>query len=70
MCAFARQMAAVRDNGTFATDAQTGEVYAPRAMQVDFGSPLNDSAIEITEYNVITDEDDNLYVVWTDSVAK
>ena len=61
---------AVRSDGTFATDAMTGEVYTPRALQVDFGSPLNDSAIEITEYNVITDEDDNLYVVWTDSVAK
>ena len=61
---------AVRPDGTFAADARTGEVYAPKALAVDFGSIMNSSDIEITEYDVIVDEADNLYVVWTDTVAK
>ena len=61
---------AVRPDGTFATDARTGEVYAPKALKVDFGSAINSSDIEITDYDIITDEADNLYVVWTDTVAR
>ena len=60
---------AVRPNGTFAADAVTGETYTPKAMTVDFGSLLTKSEIEITDYEVITDEGDNLYVVWTDTVT-
>ena len=60
---------AVQSDGTYATDAATGEVYEPRVMKVDFGSMLTDSDIEITDYEVITDEEDNLYVVWTDTVT-
>ena len=60
---------AVRPNGTFAADAVTGETYTPKAMTVDFGSLLTKSEIEITDYEVITDERDNLYVVWTDTVT-
>ena len=61
---------AVKEDGTFAVNAQTGEVYTPQVMKVDFGGGLTDGAIEITDYEVITDKDDNLYVVWTDSVAR
>ena len=61
---------AVQSDGTFAVDAVTGKAYVPNAIKVDFGSALTDSDIEITDYEVITDKDDNLYVVWTDNVAK
>ena len=61
---------AVQSDGSYATDAVSGETYVPRATKVDFGSVLTDSAIEITEYDVIADEADNLYVVWTDTVAR
>ena len=61
---------AVQSDGSFAVDALTGKAYTPNTMRVDFGSAITDPAIEITDYNVITDEDDNLYVVWTDSVAR
>ncbi len=60
---------AVRPNGTFAIDARTDKAYEPRAVRVDFGSLLTESEIEITDYEVITDEEDNLYVVWTDTVT-
>ena len=60
---------AVKSDGTYATDAATGETYEPAVMRVDFGSMLTDDAIEITDYEVISDEEDNLYVVWTDTVT-
>ena len=60
---------AVKSNGTFATDAVTGITYAPRAQKVDFGSALTEDAIHITDYEVMADKDDNLYVVWTDTVT-
>ena len=60
---------AVQSNGTFATDAATGITYAPRAQKVDFGSALTEDAIHITDYEVMADKDDNLYVVWTDTVT-
>ena len=60
---------AVKSDGTFATDAVTGITYAPRAQKVDFGSALTEDAIHITDYEVMADKDDNLYVVWTDTVT-
>ena len=60
---------AVMPDGTFATDAATGVPYAPRTQRVDFGSVLTDDAIHITDYEIICDEDDNLYVVWADTVT-
>ena len=57
---------ALQDNGTFATDPDTGKPYEPEAQWVDFGSAMTDGKMTITDYQVITDRDDNLYVVWTD----
>ncbi|MBQ7624947.1 MAG: Ig-like domain-containing protein [Clostridia bacterium] len=59
---------ALNEDGTFETDAATGVTYAPDAKYVDFGSLTTSSDIEITDYEIITDEYDNLYVVWTDTV--
>lgn len=60
---------AVKEDGTFATDAATGLVYEPQARKVDFGSALTADDIHITDYEVVSDEADNLYVVWTDAVT-
>ncbi len=57
---------ALQDNGTFATDPDTGKPYEPEAQWVDFGSAMTDGKMTITDYQVVTDRDDNLYVVWTD----
>ena len=57
---------ALREDGTFATDPDTGKPYEPEAQWVDFGSVMTDGKMTITDYQVITDRDDNLYVVWTD----
>lgn len=58
---------ALRSNGTFAVDATTGKPYQPNVQRVDFGSIMTDDKLNATEYHVITDKDDNIYVVWTDS---
>ena len=60
---------AVKNDGTFATDVVTGLPYEPRTQKVELASLMTDDAIEITDYEVITDADDNLYVVWTDTVT-
>ena len=59
---------AVQGDGTFAVDATTGETYAPNVQTVDFGSPMTDDAFNATDYRVIADKDDNLYVVWSDTI--
>ena len=56
------------EEGNLSSTAYKEVTYEPDAMNVDFGSQLTDSAIEITDYEVITDKMDNLYVVWTDTV--
>ncbi len=61
---------ALSDDGTFETDAATGIKYEPKAEYVDFGGMLTDGGIEMTDYEVISDKDDNLYVVWTDTVTR
>ena len=60
---------AVRDDGSFATDAVTGLTYEPRVMKLELASQMTGEAIEITDYEVLADEEDNLYVVWTDTVT-
>ena len=60
---------AVRDDGTFATDAATGLIYEPRVMKLELASQMTGETIEITDYEVITDAEGNLYVVWTDTVT-
>ena len=64
---------ALKSDGSFAVDSLTGLPYQPDVRMVDFGSMMTDSAIEITDYEVITapngDGEDDLYVVWTDSVT-
>ena len=58
---------ALRDDGSFAVDVTTGRPYQPEVERVDFGSAMTDDALHATEYHVVTDKDDNLYVVWTDT---
>ena len=58
---------AVRPDGSFAVDAHTGQLYQPEIQKVDFGSALTDEKLTATDYQVVTDKDDNLYVVWTDT---
>ena len=57
---------ALQSDGTFAVDPNTGVTYEPYAQRVDFGSRMTSRDMDITDYQVITDADDNLYVVWTD----
>ena len=57
---------AVREDGSFAKDYRTGETYTPDVQTVDFGAALTDRDLNITDYQVITDKEDNLYVIWTD----
>ena len=59
---------AVREDGAFAVDAMTGQTYAPDVQTVDFGSLMTKEEFTATDYQVITDRDDNLYVVWSDTV--
>ncbi len=61
---------AVKPDGTFAVDAETGQTYAPNVQTVDFGSLMTDDAFNATDYQVICDGDDNLYVVWSDTVLE
>lgn len=58
---------ALRNDGSFAIDAATGKPYRPEMHRVDFGSAMTNDELNATEYLVITDKDDNLYVVWTDT---
>ena len=58
---------AVQADGTFAFDVKTGKPYQPEIQRVDFGAALTDGKLTATDYQVITDQDDNLYVVWNDS---
>ena len=60
---------ALRSDGTFALDATTGKPYRPDVQRVDFGSVMTDNDLNATEYQVITDKDDNIYVVWTDTAT-
>ncbi len=57
---------ALRADGSFAIDPETGSSYAPEVRTVDFGSAMTDGDLNVTDYQVITDAEDNLYVVWTD----
>ena len=58
---------AVKADGSFAVDGTTGEPYQPDIQKVDFGSALTDGKLTATDYQVVTDKDDNLYVVWNDT---
>ncbi|MBR4132712.1 MAG: S-layer homology domain-containing protein, partial [Oscillospiraceae bacterium] len=58
---------AVQADGSFAIDGTTGKPYQPDVRKVDFGSALTDGKLTATDYQVITDKDDNLYVVWNDT---
>ena len=60
---------AIREDGTFATDAVTGQTYEPEVQTVDFGSPVSDREMNITEYQILNDKNDNLYVVYTDTTT-
>ena len=57
---------ALQSNGSFATDPATNKPWTPNVRKVDFGSVLTDEDLDLTDYQVISDKDDNLYVVWTD----
>ena len=61
---------AVRPDGSFAVDASTGLAYEPNVMSVNIASFMTEQKLEITEYEIITDADNNLYVVWTDTVTR
>ena len=58
---------AVKADGSFAIDGATGKPYQPEVRKVDFGAALTDGKLTATDYQVITDKDDNLYVVWNDT---
>ena len=60
---------AVKDDGTFAVDAVMGKAYAPNVQTVEVLSSMTDEDIHITDFDFITDDEDNLYVVWTDVVT-
>ena len=61
---------AVKEDGTFAVDAATGQTYVPNVQTVDFGSLMTADSFNATDYQVICDGDDNLYVVWSDTVQE
>ena len=61
---------AVKEDGTFAVDAATGQTYVPNVQTVDFGSLMTADSFNATDYQVICDGDDNLYVVWSDTVLE
>ncbi|MBE6723782.1 MAG: hypothetical protein E7576_01090 [Ruminococcaceae bacterium] len=52
---------ALRDDGTL------DPAYTLNVQKVDFGSYTTSDELSITDYQIITDADDNLYVVWTDT---
>ena len=58
---------AVRADGTFAIDPVTGRPYEPEVQSVDIASGVTEDGLNITEYQVLTDAGDNLYVVYTDT---
>ncbi|MBQ3708113.1 MAG: S-layer homology domain-containing protein [Clostridia bacterium] len=53
---------ALRDDGTL------DPAYTLDVQKVDFGSATTSGDLNVTDYQIITDADDNLYVVWTDTV--
>jgi len=57
---------AVKEDGTFATDPHTGKPYQPNIQKVDLKALNTSDDLDVSEYKVITDKDDNLYLVWTD----
>ena len=59
---------AVREDGSFAYDPQIDAVYAPKVETVDFNIEASGEKMNLTDYQIITDRDDNLYVVWTKNV--
>ncbi|MBR1444486.1 MAG: hypothetical protein IJ583_13260 [Firmicutes bacterium] len=59
---------ALQPDGTFATDPETGETYKPDARTVEFSSEFNSGNVSFSEYRVMSDKDDNLYVIWVDNV--
>ncbi len=50
-------------------DGTLAESYQLHTQKVDFGSQTTDEEMHITDYQVITDGDDNLYVIWNDTTA-
>ena len=54
---------ALHDDGTI------DDAYELPILKVDFGSNLNSNELCVTDYQVITDADDDLYVVWTDTTT-
>ena len=52
---------ALRDDGTL------DPAYTLNVQKVDFGSYTTSGELNVTDYQIITDADDNLYVVWTDT---
>lgn len=60
---------AVSADGTMAVDSRTGKAYEPNVQTVDFGSMVSGDQMNITDYQVFTDAEDNLYVVYTDTTA-
>ena len=52
---------ALRDDGTL------DPAYTLNVPKVDFGSYTTNGDLNVTDYQIITDADDNLYVVWTDT---
>ena len=52
---------ALRDDGTL------DPAYTLNVQKVDFGSYTTNGDLNVTDYQIITDADDNLYVVWTDT---
>ena len=59
---------AVREDGSFAYDPQIDAVYAPKVETVDFNIEASGEKMNLTDYQIVTDRDDNLYVVWTKNV--
>ena len=53
---------AVHEDGTISDE------YELKIDQVDYGSLMTGDKVNLTEYQVLSDKDENLYVVWTDSI--
>ena len=60
---------AVRADGTFAYDPSTGKTYEPQVQNVEITSAVTGGDLNITEYQVFTDAEDNLYVAYTDTTT-
>lgn len=56
---------AVQPDGTFATDPHTNKPYQPNVQKVDFTTLFTPDKLNAADYKVVTDKDDNLYLVWT-----